>query len=102
MRPERIVGDHQRRRLAGDVGPTPAHRHADVGGLERGRVVDPVAGHRNDRAAGLQGLDDPQLLFRHDPGEDPVTCATRSASCGVLEAHRSSSPTPVTTSPGGR
>ena len=47
---EVVVGHDQRRRLAGHVGAAPAHRHADVGRLERRRVVDAVAGHRHDLA----------------------------------------------------
>ena len=42
---EVVVGEHERRRLAGDVRAAPAHGDADVGGLERGRVVHAVAGH---------------------------------------------------------
>ena len=40
---EVVVGEHHVGRLLGHVGPGDAHGHADVGGLERRRVVDPVA-----------------------------------------------------------
>ena len=50
--------------------PRFAHRDPDVGGLERGRVVDAVAGHADDLAAGAQGADDAQLVGGHGPGDD--------------------------------
>ena len=50
-------------RLARDVGADPAHRDADVGALQRRRIVDAVAGHRDELAARLQRLDDPDLLL---------------------------------------
>jgi hypothetical protein len=50
----------------GNVRARDAHRHADVGGLQCGRVVDPVAGHRHDCAFALQGFHDSQLVFRVD------------------------------------
>ena len=50
--------------VLGDVGARDAHRHADVGLLERRRVVDAVAGHRHDVAVALQRVDDPQLVLR--------------------------------------
>ena len=37
--------------------------------FERGRVVNPVAGHRNDFTIDLERLDDAELLFGHDPRE---------------------------------
>ena len=43
-----------------------AHRHADVGSLQRGRVVDAVARHRHRRACTLQRLHNPQLVFGVD------------------------------------
>ena len=49
--------------VLGDVGAGDAHRDADVGLLERGRVVDAVAGHRDDLAIALQRLDDAQLVL---------------------------------------
>ena len=50
MRGEVVVGQDHVGGLAGDVGAGLAHRDADVGGLERRRVVDAVAGHRDDLA----------------------------------------------------
>src|SRR6516164_5848825 len=35
-------------------------------GSQRRCVVDPVASHRDHLAIGLEGYDDPQLLFRYD------------------------------------
>ena len=49
--------------FARDVGADPAHRDADVGALQRRRVVDAVAGHRDEFAARLQRLDDADLLL---------------------------------------
>ena len=48
----------------GNVGPGNAHGDANVSGLQSGRVVDAVAGHRHDRAAALKRLDDAQFVFR--------------------------------------
>src|SRR5581483_1559807 len=67
----KIVVEHNDGRcLASDVGAAPAHRDADVRGLERRGVVDPVTGHRDDLAVCLQRLDDAQLLLREDPRKD--------------------------------
>ena len=49
-RREVVLGEHERGGLASDVGAALAHGDADVGGLERGRVVDAVAGHGDDLA----------------------------------------------------
>jgi hypothetical protein len=35
-------------------------------GSQRGGVIDPVACHRDHLAIGLEGYNDPQLLFRYD------------------------------------
>ena len=69
-RGEVVVGEDHVRRLLGDVGAGDAHRDADVGRLQRGRVVDAVAGHRDDPAVGLQRVDDPQLVLGRDAGVD--------------------------------
>ena len=69
-RAEIVVEQHDRRRLARDVGPATAHRDADVRRLQRGGIVDAVAGHGDDLAVGLQRLDDAQLLLGHDARED--------------------------------
>ena len=70
--------------------PLIAHRHADVGLLQRRGVVHAVAGHRHHLAAGLEGLDDPQLVLRRDAGEhadlggDPLPA--RGVQAGQLAA----------------
>ena len=68
-RAEIVVEQHDRRRLARDIGSASAHRDADVRRLERGRIVDAVAGHRHDLAVRLERVDDAELLLRHDPRE---------------------------------
>ena len=47
-----------------------AHRDADVGGLDRRRVVDAVAGHRNDVALQLERLGEQHLVLRRDAADD--------------------------------
>ena len=69
-RGEVVVGQHHVGGLLGDVGAGDPHGHADVGGLQRRRVVDAVAGHRHHRAAALQRLHDPQLVLGVDPRVD--------------------------------
>ena len=69
-RREIVVQQHQRGGFACDVGAPRAHRHADVGGLQRRRVVDAVAGHRHDLAAGPERLHQAQLLLGLDAAED--------------------------------
>ena len=76
---EVVVGEHHRRRFLGHLGAGQAHGDADVGLLQRRRVVDAVAGHRHHLAIGLQRLDQPQLLFRFDAGEDVDLPAPRRA-----------------------
>ena len=85
---EVVVEQDEAGRLARHVGAAPAHGDADVRGLERGRVVDAVAGHRHDLAARLQRPHDPQLLLGHDAREDVdvANAARRSpASSSALE-----------------
>ena len=48
--------------------PADAHGDADVGRLERRGVVHAVAGHGDDVAVSLEGVDDPQLVLGRDPG----------------------------------
>ena len=45
------------------------HRHADVGLLQRGRVVHGVAGHRHDLAGLLHQPRQPNLVLGRDPAE---------------------------------
>ena len=61
---EVVVGEDHGGRLAGHVGARAAHRHADVGPAQRGRVVDAVAGHGDDLALGAQRVGDPELGLR--------------------------------------
>ena len=70
-RGEAVVEEHEVGRLACDVGAALAHGDADMGGLQRRGVVDPVAGHGDDFAVGLERLDQRELLLRPDAGEDP-------------------------------
>ncbi len=67
---EVVVGQHDIRRLLGDGGTGDAHGDADVALLERRRVVDPVARHGHDLVVGLQGLDESELVFGRDAGEN--------------------------------
>ena len=69
-RGEVVVEQDQRRGLARDVGAATAHGDADVGGLERRRVVDAVASHRDHFAAGLERGHDAQFVLRHGAAED--------------------------------
>ena len=57
------VGDFQ-----GHVGTGGAHGDADVGGGQRGGVVDPVADHRNDLVALAEPSDDGHLLIGQHVG----------------------------------
>ena len=50
--------------------PGDPHRHADVRQAQGRRVVDPVAGHRDDRPTPTPRLDDAQLLLRVHPRVD--------------------------------
>ena len=69
---EVVVGEDHGGRLAGDVGARAAHGDADVGAAQRGRVVDPVAGHGHDLALGPQRVGDAQLCFGRAAGEDDL------------------------------
>ena len=73
------------------------HRDADVGGVERGRIVDAVAQEPDDVAALLQGDEDPVLLGRRDAREDrrllrdmaasAVSVSRSISSPGTTRAH---------------
>ena len=98
-RAEVVVQQDDRCCLARHIGATPPHRHADIGGPERGRVIHPVAGHGNDRAAGLQRLDDPQFLFGQDTGKDGgglnrgrKVGIRHCGQCGAVDGHISANP----------
>jgi hypothetical protein len=55
---EIIIRQHHVGRLLRDVGAGDAHGDADICGLERGSIVDAVAGHGDDVTLALQRLDD--------------------------------------------
>ncbi len=96
---EVVVEEHQIGHLAADVGPALPHRHADIGPLERGRVVDTVARHGHDLALRLQRLDQPQLLLGAHPGEHVHLAERPSRGASALQWSRSS---PVRTRGPGR
>ncbi len=66
---EVVVGEHHGGGLLGDVGAA-AHRHSDIGGTQRRRIVDPVARHRHCGARRLPRLDDLHLVGGIHPGVD--------------------------------
>ena len=67
---EVVVSQDHRGGVLADRRARHAHRHADVGLLERGRVVDAVAGHGDNLAPALPGRDNTDLVRRRDPGID--------------------------------
>ena len=83
--------------LLGGLGPG-VHRHPDVGLGERRRVVGAVAGHGDQVAAGLLGLDERHLVLGRRFGQeavDPGLLGDRRCSEGVVagdhhgpDAHR--------------
>ena len=81
---EVVVEHHQVGGLAGHVRSSSAHRHADVGRAERGRVVHPVAGHRHHLAHRLERLDQPELVEGRHAGED-LRLRERRPERGVVE-----------------
>jgi hypothetical protein len=85
---EIVVGQHQVGRFAGGIGPLEAHRHADVGGFQRRRVVDPVASHCHQFALGLQRAYQAQLVLRAGTGKD-VGARGRGAAAPRRRARRS-------------
>ena len=65
-----VVGEDHVRRALGHVRARFAHGAADVGSPEGGGVVDAVAGHGDDAAFFLPGLDDAELMLRGHAGVD--------------------------------
>ena len=63
---EVVVGQNHDRGFFGHIGASDAHRHADVGFLEGGCVVDAVTGHRRDVAGAFEHFDQPHLVFGGD------------------------------------
>ena len=70
-RRETVIQQNQARGLACDIGPAQPHGYANMGSLKRRRIIDPIPGHGDDKALGLEGLDKGQLLLRRDPSKDP-------------------------------
>ena len=69
---EVVVEQDEVRGLLGDVGAVQPHGDADVGLLQRRRVVDPVAGDGDDLALLLQRFDEVHLLLGGDAGEEDL------------------------------
>ena len=80
-RDEIVVEQHHLGGLLRGLRPLPAHGDADVGLLQRRRVVDAVAGHGDDRARRLQRADDLQLVGRVGAGEDGRVADERHQLC---------------------
>ncbi len=68
-RGEVVVEEHEVRDLSADVAPSLAHGHPDIGTLEGGRIVDPVAGHGDDFAPVLESVDECQLVLGAHAGK---------------------------------
>ena len=69
-----------------DIGPRP-HCNSHIGGRERRRVVNSVARHRDDCAAGLQSFDDLDFLIGHDFRAeliDPQLAGNRFGSAPIV------------------
>ena len=79
-RREIVVHEHQRRGFARDVRAAPAHRDADVRGLERGRIVHAVAGHGDHFAVRLERLHQTQLVLGLGARVDVHRARTRDAA----------------------
>ena len=69
-RGEIIIEEYDRGGFARHIRSAPAHRNADMGGLERRRIIHAIARHCNNLAIGFQSFNDAQLLLRHDARED--------------------------------
>ena len=79
---EVVVGQHHLGGLARRLGALPAHRDADIGALQRGRIVHAVAGHRHHFAVGLQRLYQRELMLGAGARED-VGTGYRDAQGGL-------------------
>ena len=69
---EVVVAEHHVRHVFRHVRAGDAHAHADIRGLDGGRVVDAVAGHGGDGALAPPGVDNADLMLRLHPGIDAV------------------------------
>ena len=58
-----VVKQYHLRCFARDVGAGQAHRHTDVGGTQRGRIIYTVARHRDHATPMFQGADDFEFLL---------------------------------------
>ena len=76
--------------------PDTPHGDADVGAAQRRRVVDPVAGHRDDVPLGAQRVGDAQLRLRRAAGEDRSPCPRRAAASSSRSVIASSSAPVIT------
>ena len=72
------------RRFFGDVVAAQPHGDADVGFLERRRVVDAVAGDGDDLAHLFQLRDDAQLMLRGDAGENRFAFGKNGAQSFIV------------------
>ena len=61
---EIVAHEHDIGGFQGDCGAARAHRHADRGGGQCGRIVHAVADHRDDAATVLEFTDQGQLVSR--------------------------------------
>ena len=87
-RGEIVVGQHQLGGLLGGLGALAAHRHADIGALQRRRIVDAVAGHRRHRAIRLQRLHQAQLVLGLVRANTVTSRATSSGSASSSRSMR--------------
>ena len=89
-RREVVVGQDHRRGLLRDLGAGDAHGDADVGPLERRRVVHAVAGHGDDVALALERVDQADLVLRRDARDDAdavdLVRGLRRRSCAANSA----------------
>lgn len=81
-RTEVVLDEHDRGSLARDIGAALAHCHANMGGFESGRVVNPY-GHRDHFASSLKSHNDSQLLFRPGAGKHGRAAHSSGKFCVV-------------------
>ena len=67
---EVVIGEDHIGGTLGDLGTFETHGDTDVGAVERGSVVDAVAGHRADETLALQRLHNLKLILRLGAGKD--------------------------------
>ena len=81
---EVVVQQHDGCRLARHVRTAPTHGNAHMRGLERGCVVDAVAGHGDDFTVLFERLHDAQLLLWRNAGAD-ADALHALAQCSIVE-----------------